>query len=170
MPIFKMGESTIKYSSHYKQFSQKMAPCVLLCCVLASGRQEPPTCLVINLCVSRINATQGRASLCEPALSNAPVQPRNCSNVTRSFHVREFGGWERDQSLWRKFYPAKMLSYTVIRACMVNYTIDYRDYAYGIADWKRINFARHSPNTCPQYVHMGMRQRAQKCLKIHQKS
>ena len=30
--------------------------------------KEPPTFLVINLCVSRINATQGLASLCEPAL------------------------------------------------------------------------------------------------------
>ena len=111
--------------------------------------KNPRLVLVINLCVSRINATQGRASLCEPALSNAPVQPRNCSNVTRSFPVREFGGWERDLSLWRKIYPAKMLSYTVIRACMVNYTIDYRDYVYGIADWKRINFARHSPEYLP---------------------
>ena len=29
--------------------------------------KKPPTFLVINLCVSRINATQGLASLCEPA-------------------------------------------------------------------------------------------------------
>ena len=43
-------------------------PCVPLRCVLVSGGQEFPDFLVINLCVSRINATQGLASLCEPAL------------------------------------------------------------------------------------------------------
>ena len=41
-------------------------PCVAF---LRQVVKNPPTFLVINLCVSRINATQGLASLCEPALS-----------------------------------------------------------------------------------------------------
>ena len=31
--------------------------------------KKPPTFLVINLCVSQINAMQGLVSLCEPAFS-----------------------------------------------------------------------------------------------------
>ena len=37
--------------------------------------KKPPTFLVINLCVSRINATQGFALLCEPAFTNQVGKP-----------------------------------------------------------------------------------------------
>ena len=40
-------------------------PCVVF---LHQIVKNPPTFLVINLCVSRINVTQGLAALCEPAL------------------------------------------------------------------------------------------------------
>ena len=45
-------------------------PCVPLCYILASGRQETPNFFSNKLCISQINATQGLASLCEPALSD----------------------------------------------------------------------------------------------------
>ena len=41
-------------------------PCVAFLCLVV---KKSPTSLVINLCVSLINATQGLASLCEPAFS-----------------------------------------------------------------------------------------------------
>ena len=40
-------------------------PCVAFLCLVV---KKPPTFLVINLCVSRINALQGLSSLCESAL------------------------------------------------------------------------------------------------------
>ena len=52
-------------------------PCVAF---LRQVVKKPPTFLVINLCISRINATQGLASLCEPALIGAAViTPRACA-------------------------------------------------------------------------------------------
>ena len=44
-------------------------PCVAFLCLVV---KNPPTFLAINLCVSRINAMQGLASLCEPAFSHLP--------------------------------------------------------------------------------------------------
>ena len=51
-------------------------PCLAFCVAfLRLVVKKNPSFLVINLCVSRINATQSLASLCEPALSNAQVPP-----------------------------------------------------------------------------------------------
>ena len=41
------------------------------------------TFLVINLCVSRINATQGLTSLCEPAFSLIPSEARSIPGLDR---------------------------------------------------------------------------------------
>ena len=43
--------------------------------------KKPPTFLAINLCVSRINAMQGLASLCEPAYTYACVCNHTCVHI-----------------------------------------------------------------------------------------
>ena len=83
-------------------------PCVPLHCVLASGGQEIPN--LLNLCVSRINATQGLVSLCEPALSVEHVH-----NIIRSEPERVLN----TRVTYGKFaVPMYVCMYVCIYVCM----------------------------------------------------
>ena len=81
-------------------------PILMFLCVTLLGldvKKSPPF-LVINLCTSRINATQGLASLCEPVF-------RLCRQSLLQYYyciARKFGG-ELNLAVWRFTFAAVKL-------------------------------------------------------------
>ena len=79
-----------------------MFPCVAL---LGLGVKKPLPFLMIYLCASRINATQGLASLCEPVF-------RLCRQSLLQYYyciARKLGGGELNLAVWRFTFAAVKL-------------------------------------------------------------